>query len=261
LSFVARPGEITSVIGPNGAGKTTALNLICGFYKPDLGAIQLGDTQIVAPSYRIARAGGIARTYQASQLFATLSVLDNILIALRRRRLGFDAFGLTDRDPDRRELVDSLLAFVGYRGSLDQIAGALSHVDKRLVEIARALATRPGLLALDEPAAGLNAADKIALRDVLRKVAEAGIAVVLVEHDMVLVMEVSSHVVVLDAGAKIAEGPRNASQPITQFERPIWGGASPSIANVSARLHYLPRLYCGLRVCGRVTALQPSCAT
>jgi branched-chain amino acid transport system permease protein len=92
LSFVARPGEITSVIGPNGAGKTTALNLICGFYKSDLGAIQVGDTQIVAPSYRIARAG-IARTYQASQLFATLSVLDNILIALRRGQLGFDAFG------------------------------------------------------------------------------------------------------------------------------------------------------------------------
>jgi branched-chain amino acid transport system ATP-binding protein len=207
LSFGARPGEITSVIGPNGAGKTTALNLICGFYKPDSGAIQLGDTQIVAlPSYRIARAG-IARTYQASQLFVTLSVLDNVLIALRRGRLGFEAFALTDRDPDRRELAESLLAFVGYRGSLDHLAGALSHVDKRLVEIARALATRPALLALDEPAAGLNAVDKAALRDVLRKVAEAGIAVLLVEHDMELVMEVSSHVVVLDAGAKIAEGP------------------------------------------------------
>jgi branched-chain amino acid transport system ATP-binding protein len=207
LSFGARPGEITSLIGPNGAGKTTALNLICGFYKPDSGVIQLGDTQIVAlPSYRIARAG-MARTYQASQLFATLPVLDNVLIALRRGRLGFDAFALTDRDPDRRELAESLLAFVGYRESLDQPAGALSHVDKRLVEIARALATRPGLLALDEPAAGLNAADKAALRDVLRKVALAGIAVVLVEHDMELVMEVSSQVVVLDAGAKIAEGP------------------------------------------------------
>jgi branched-chain amino acid transport system ATP-binding protein len=207
LSFGARSGEITSVIGPNGAGKTTALNLICGFYKPDSGTIQLGDTQIVAlPSYRIARAG-IARTYQASQLFATLSVFDNILIALRRGRLGFDAFALSDRDPDRRELAENLLAFVGYRGSLDQPAGGLSHVDKRLVEIARALATRPELLVLDEPAAGLNVADKVTLRDVLRKVAQAGIAVVLVEHDMELVMEVSSHVIVLDAGAKIAEGP------------------------------------------------------
>jgi len=207
LSFGARPGEITSVIGPNGAGKTTALNLICGFYKPDAGTIQLGDTEVVAlPSYRIARAG-IARTYQASQLFATLSVLDNVLVALRGGRLGFDAFALTDRDPDRRELAESLLAFVGYRGSLDQPAGALSHVDKRLVEIARALATRPGLLALDEPAAGLSAADKAELRNLLRKVAEAGIAVVLVEHDVELVMAVSSHVVVLDAGAKIAQGP------------------------------------------------------
>jgi len=142
LSFGAHPREITSVIGPNGAGKMTALNLICGFYKPASGVIQFGDIQIVAlPSYHIARVG-VARTYQASQLFATLPVLDNVLIALRRGRLGFDAFALTDRDPDRRALAESLLAFVGYQGSLDHPVGALSHADKRLVEIARALATR-----------------------------------------------------------------------------------------------------------------------
>jgi branched-chain amino acid transport system ATP-binding protein/branched-chain amino acid transport system permease protein len=206
LSFAAHSGEITSIIGPNGAGKSTALNLICGFYRPDSGMVQLGDIEISGlTSYRIARAG-IARTYQTSQLFATMSVLDNVLIALRRGRLGFGAFAATDGDRDRRELVESLLAFVGYRASLDHPAGVLSHVDKRLVEIARALATRPGLLVLDEPAAGLDAADKAALGDVLRKVAQAGIAVVLVEHDMELVMAVSRHVVVLDAGAKIAEG-------------------------------------------------------
>jgi branched-chain amino acid transport system ATP-binding protein len=207
LSFDARSGEITSVIGPNGAGKSTALNLICGFYRPDSGSAKLGDIGIAGlASYRIARTG-VGRTYQTSQLFETMSVLDNVLIALRRGRLGIGAFVATDRDRSRVELVESLLAFAGFRGPLDQPAGALSHVDKRLVEIARALATRPGLIALDEPAAGLDGADKAALGDVLRSIARAGIAVVLVEHDMDLVMGMSSHVVVLDAGAKIAEGP------------------------------------------------------
>src|SRR5262249_39229991 len=143
----------------------------------------------------------------ASQLFATLSVLDNVLVALRGGRLGFDAFALTDRDPDRRELAENLLAVVGYRGGPYQPAGGRSRAGKPPVQSPRAAGKRAGLLALDEPAAGLSAADKAELRNLLRKVAEAGIAVVLVEHDVELVMAVSSHVVVLDAGAKIAQGP------------------------------------------------------
>ena len=108
--------------------------------------------------------------------------------------------------PRRLAIAESLLAFVGYAGALEQPAGALAHVDKRLVEIARALAVRPHVLALDEPAAGLDAKDTEAIGDVLRKVADTGVAVILIEHDMQLVMEVSDRVVVLDAGAKIAEG-------------------------------------------------------
>jgi branched-chain amino acid transport system ATP-binding protein len=215
LGFVARPGEITSVIGPNGAGKTTALNLICGFYRPDGGSIRLGEQDVTAlPAHRLARVG-IARTYQTSQLFGTLSVLDNVMIALGRGRLRLASLFSPDRDPDRRALAESLLAFVGYRGDLAQSAAALPHVDRRLVEIARALAIRPRVLALDEPAAGLSAPDTRAIGDVLRKIADAGIAVILVEHDMALVMRVSTHVVVLDAGSKIAEGPpsRVASDP------------------------------------------------
>jgi branched-chain amino acid transport system ATP-binding protein len=215
LGFVARPGEITSVIGPNGAGKTTALNLICGFYGPDGGSIRLGEQDVTAlPAHRLARVG-IARTYQTSQLFGTLSVLDNVMIALGRGRLRLASLFSPDRDPDHRALAESLLAFVGYRGDLAQSAAALPHVDRRLVEIARALAIRPRVLALDEPAAGLSAPDTRAIGDVLRKIADAGIAVILVEHDMALVMRVSTHVVVLDAGSKIAEGPpsRVASDP------------------------------------------------
>ncbi len=206
LSFDARPGAITSIIGPNGAGKSTALNAICGFYRPDAGTVMLGD-RIVSSlrAYQIPRAG-IARTYQTSQLFETMSVLDNVLIARKRGKLGALSILGGKHDAEDAEIAESLLAFVGYTGALERPASALPHVDKRLVEIARALAIRPSVLALDEPAAGLNAQDSAAIGGLLRKLAAAGMTVILVEHDMDLVMGVSDHVIVLDAGAKIAEG-------------------------------------------------------
>jgi ABC-type branched-subunit amino acid transport system ATPase component/ABC-type branched-subunit amino acid transport system permease subunit len=206
LSFDARAGEITSIIGPNGAGKSTALNVICGFYRPDTGTVRLGERTVseLRP-YQIPRAG-IARTYQTSQLFETLSVLDNVLIALRKGRLTPDALMTSGQDEESVAIAEDLLAFVGYTGAIDQLAGALSHVDKRLVEIARALAIRPAVLTLDEPAAGLDAKDTAAIDQLLRKLAAIGIAIILVEHHMELVMGVSSHVIVLDAGTKIAEG-------------------------------------------------------
>ena len=207
LDMNARPGEITSIIGPNGAGKTTALNLICGFYKPSSGSIQLGGEDVTRlTTYQRARVG-IARTYQTSQLFGSMSVLDNILVALRRGQLGVSTLFASDRDQGQLEIAESILAFVGYRGDLQQSTNALAHVDKRLVEIARALAVRPSLLALDEPAAGLDASDTAAIGVVLQKLAEIGITIILIEHDMELVMRTSGHVIVLDAGAKIAEGP------------------------------------------------------
>ncbi len=206
LSFDAPSGAITSVIGPNGAGKSTALNAICGFYRPDAGTVTLGDQTISnLRAHQIPRAG-IARTYQTSQLFETMSVIDNVLIALRRGKLGPHSLSGVKCNAESAEIAESLLAFVGYAGAIERPAGALSHVDRRLVEIARALALRPGVLALDEPAAGLNAEDSAAIGALLRKLAAIGIAVILVEHDMDLVMGVSNHVVVLDAGAKIAEG-------------------------------------------------------
>ena len=206
LSFNAEPGRITSIIGPNGAGKSTVLNLACGFYRPDRGSIRLARREIAGlPSHQVARAG-IARTYQNTQLFAQMSVIDNVVVALRGGRLGLRELLTPDRDPERAAMAESLLAFVGYAGPLDRAAGALPHVDKRLVEIARALAVAPSVLALDEPAAGLDPGDTRRLGELLGKVAATGIMVVLVEHDMKLVMSVSEHVVVLDAGQKIAEG-------------------------------------------------------
>jgi branched-chain amino acid transport system ATP-binding protein len=206
VSFEANPGAITSLIGPNGAGKSTVLNLIGGFYTADSGTVRLGERDVSGlASNRIAQAG-LARTYQTAQLFAHMPVIDNVLVALGRGRLGATSIFTPDRDAESRALAESLLAFVGYHGPLEALAGALPHVDKRLVEIARALALAPSVLLLDEPAAGLDEADTERLAQLLTDLARFGILVLLVEHDMTLVMGVSDHVVVLDAGAKIAEG-------------------------------------------------------
>ena len=204
LDFSAKSGEITSIIGPNGAGKTTVLNLICGFYRPDNGVITLGGEELAgAPAHAIARAG-IARTFQTTQLFGKLSVLENLLVALQRGALGSPWRALANEDS--AAAARALLAFVGYAGDVDRQAAALPHIDKRLVEVARALALKPRVLMLDEPAAGLGPADTQKLGTLLRKIAAAGVAVVLIEHDMSLVMAISDHVVVLDAGKRLAAG-------------------------------------------------------
>ena len=210
VSLRAEPGAVTSIIGPNGAGKTSVLNLVCGYLRPEAGAVRLGDREVTGqPAQTIARAG-IARTYQTTQLFGNLSVRENLEIAVRRGRLGSLGTALAGRAADAseaRDAVEGLLAFVGYSGPVEQLASALPHVDKRLVEIARALAIHPAVLLLDEPAAGLGLKDTADLGRLLRRIADAGVAVVIVEHDMALVMEISDHVYVLDAGACIAEGP------------------------------------------------------
>lgn len=207
LSFGAPAGRVTSLIGPNGAGKTTALNVLSGFYVPTGGGFSLGQAALQGlPAYAISRRG-VARTYQSSQLFGSLSVQDNVALALSRGALGW-LFGASRHDtPQLREQARALLAFCGYRGALDTHAADLPHVDRRLVEIARALATDPQVLLLDEPAAGLSREDKERLAALLQQIAgAAGIGVLVVEHDMELVMGISQQVVVLDAGAHLAAG-------------------------------------------------------
>jgi ABC-type branched-subunit amino acid transport system ATPase component len=181
---------------------------MCGLYTPDAGTIVLGTEHVTGlPPYRLSRAG-LARTYQTTQLFAQLSVLDNLLIALRRGQLGnlCAALTLPPRDQPLRHIAEALLAFVGYSGAMHQPASALPHVDRRLVEIARALATQPHVVLLDEPAAGLGAQEKERLGELLRHIAEAGLTVLLVEHDMTLVMRLSDEIVVLETGRDIAAG-------------------------------------------------------
>ncbi|HKK56338.1 ATP-binding cassette domain-containing protein [Marinobacter sp.] len=202
VSFDARPGMVTSIIGPNGAGKTTVLNMISGFYAPDKGRILLDDNLAGLPAWKIARAG-IGRTYQTTQLFSGLSVLENLLTGMQRGQLE-DCW--REPAPGRVEQALDLLALVGYRGCVHTKAETLPHVDRRLVEIARALALRPKVLLLDEPAAGLSRADTDKVTALLRTIAGYGIAVILVEHDMAMVMSVSDRILVLDSGQPIAWG-------------------------------------------------------
>jgi ABC-type branched-subunit amino acid transport system ATPase component len=210
IAFTAQPGQITSIIGPNGAGKTTVLNLIGGFYKPDSGRVRLGGHDVAGLSSHAVARVGIARTYQTTQLFAELQVIENLEIAMQRGQLGSVVGALFGRRADRaekRRVAEALLDFVGYTGPVEQKAGALPHVDRRLVEIGRALAIRPRVLLLDEPAAGLGPRDTEQLGQLLKRIAQTGIAVIIIEHDMSLVMSISDHIYVLDAGRRIADGP------------------------------------------------------
>ena len=219
VALTARPGAVTSVIGPNGAGKTTLLNMVSGFYRPSAGTIRLGGRDLAGrPAHEIARAG-IARTYQTTRLFGSLPVADNVALGFAPGRLWRRA------GADDRATAEALLAFVGYRGALDRPAAELPHVDRRLVEIARALAGRPAVLLLDEPAAGLSRADTDRLATLIRRVADRGIAVVLVEHDMPLVMGISDHILVMDAGRPIAQGNPAAIRRDPAVLRAYLGGA------------------------------------
>ena len=206
LSFSVRPGAVTSLIGPNGAGKSTVLNMLSGFYTPTAGGSLLGGEPLQGRgAWRIARAG-VARSYQTSQLFGSLSVLDNVALALARGTLGPLLGDGRVCSPGARDEARALLAWCGYRGAVQVPAADLAHVDRRLVEIARALAMRPQVLLLDEPAAGLSTEDKDQLSALLRRIADQGVGVLLVEHDMALVMGLSDHVVVMESGRHLAEG-------------------------------------------------------
>ncbi|MGF1513932.1 MAG: ATP-binding cassette domain-containing protein [Elainellaceae cyanobacterium] len=207
VSVTAHPGTITAIIGPNGAGKTTLLNLISGFYRPQSGTVRLGKAELTHLTSREIAALGISRTFQATRLFNTLSVAENLRTAAVGGHLGpvpLALLGLGRRHPQKSIL--ELLSFVGYQGDINQPASALPFGDRRLVELARALITRPQVLLLDEPAAGLGKDDKAALAHLLRRIASSGIKVILIEHDMDLVMGISDAVLVMESGGAIASG-------------------------------------------------------
>jgi branched-chain amino acid transport system permease protein len=212
VSFAVARGQLFAVIGPNGAGKTTVFNLITGVYPLTAGAIRFGGREIHGLPPHEVTALGIARTYQNIRLFRGMSVLDNVLVGTHCRNSAgvLDAMLRTRRagheDRVSRERARALLDFFGIRKYENQLAMNLPYGDQRRLEIARALATRPALLLLDEPAAGMNPAESLELIALIRRIRDLGVTIVLVEHDMKVVMQVSETIVVLDHGERIAEG-------------------------------------------------------
>jgi branched-chain amino acid transport system ATP-binding protein len=205
-------GQIYGLIGPNGAGKTTFFNVITGLYQPDTGTFEL-DGKPYSPStpHAVAKAG-IARTFQNIRLFGEMSALENVMVG-RHVRTHQGVFGAIFRHgAARREeaairaRAQELLEFVGVGQFAQRTARFLSYGDQRRLEIARALATEPKLLALDEPAAGMNATEKIALRELLVKIQGAGVTILLIEHDVKLMMGLCDRISVLEYGKLIAEG-------------------------------------------------------
>jgi len=212
LDMDIRPGTIHSLIGPNGAGKTTLVNTLSGFYRPDAGDIRFAGRAITNwPAHRVARAG-VARTFQATRLFPRLTVVENVMVGLHHHLdegLG-QAFlrGPALRRTEARARAEALTALdiVGFPGDPNDIAANLAFGHKRVAEIARALAARPILLLLDEPAAGLTTREIEELDRLITRIRDMGVTVLLIEHHMDLVMGISEHVTVLDYGKKIAEG-------------------------------------------------------
>ncbi|KPF98994.1 branched-chain amino acid ABC transporter ATP-binding protein [Rhodopseudomonas sp. AAP120] len=221
LSFTAQRGKITALIGPNGAGKTTVFNCITGFYKPSAGEIALthqdGATHRLDKlnDFRITKIAKVARTFQNIRLFPGMTALENLMVAQHNallRASGFTLLGLFGTPSWRaaeQQAIDRAtywLDQIGLRGRADDAAGNLPYGDQRRLEIARAMCTEPVLLCLDEPAAGLNARESAELSDLLRKIRAGGTSILLIEHDMSVVMDISDAIVVLDYGVKIAGG-------------------------------------------------------
>ena len=212
LSFDLEPGVIMGLIGPNGAGKTTVFNLITGIYRPETGDIFFnGRSLLKLPGHRRV-AMGIARTFQTIRLFRNLSVLENVLAGCHcRMKAGVlgSMFRLPARQREEREALRSalnVLELVGLGDRSEQLAKNLSYGNQRLLEIARALATGPRLLILDEPAGGMNEQETTRLVSLISGIRDGGISVLLIEHDMTLVMRACERILVMEYGRRIAEG-------------------------------------------------------
>lgn len=212
LTFSVHEGEIVSVIGPNGAGKTSAFNCISGFYRPNQGSVTFDGNPITRNKPSRITQLGMARTFQNVRLFKEMTVLENVKTGMhtRLKQNVFDAMLHTPRyrrsEAQCTEDARGWLDFVGFRADDELLVTQLPYGEQRRVEIARALATQPKLLLLDEPAAGLNHNEKQELMALIRKIRDLGVGIVLIEHDMGLVMEISERIVVLNYGKEIADG-------------------------------------------------------
>jgi branched-chain amino acid transport system ATP-binding protein len=212
VSLTVTEGETLGVIGPNGSGKSTLFNVISGIYRPDRGQVTFRDRPIAGRDPRAIAEAGLARTYQNKRLFGSLTVLENVLVpALRQQKGGWvgDMAGLPTARAGRdasQALALECLAFVGLTPLAETLAASLAYGQQNRLELARALALKPKLLLLDEPAAGLNPGERGEMQALIGRIRDSGVTVVLVEHDMRVVMQLCSRIVVLDHGEVIAAG-------------------------------------------------------
>ena len=212
VSIHVNEGEIAALIGPNGAGKTTVFNVVTGYYAPTSGEFSLGGVKLVGKRPHVIARSGLARTFQNLRLFGDMTALENVATAadgLNKSGLIGSLFGSPRSRRDEKvsqQKAEELLKFIGLSHRAGHLARNLPYGDQRRLEIARALALDPKVLLLDEPAAGFNPQEKVELGELIRKIRDRGPAVLLIEHDMSLVMNVSDRVMVLDFGNKIADG-------------------------------------------------------
>lgn len=212
VSFKVKEGSILSIIGPNGAGKTTLFNCLTGLVKPTKGTIHLGDRNITSSTPHEIVRQGIARTFQNIRLFKEMTVLENVMIG-GHLKIKTGLFHAIIRDKDfikkEKDIMDKAmeyLGFVGLEGAAHMPAKSLSYGDQKRLEIARALATDPILLLLDEPTAGMNPIETSEIMELIKKLQSLGKTIIIIEHDMRVVMGISERIIVLDHGVKIADG-------------------------------------------------------
>jgi branched-chain amino acid transport system ATP-binding protein len=212
VSFSVSPGQILSIIGPNGAGKTTLFNIVSGVYAASRGSIHLADEDVTELAPHKLAARGLSRTFQNLQIFQRMTACENVMVGRHLREKCsllsalFRTPAVTRQNRETRTAALDLLAYVGLKDVADVPAGSLPYGACKRLEIARALAAEPRVLLLDEPAAGCNAVETEEIDHLIRQVADRGVAVVLVEHDMKLVMKISDRILVLERGRPLAEG-------------------------------------------------------